>query len=60
MVFPHETSMSIDPRAALLSDRDWRRSDVLENGRVKVGEGAVQEEGRSKWGAEMTGWVLGG
>lgn len=45
MVFPHETSMSIDPRAALHSDRHWRRSDVLENGRVKVAEGAVQEGG---------------
>lgn len=50
MVFPHETSMSIDPRAALHSDRHWRRSDVLENGRVKVAGGAVQEEGRTKMG----------
>lgn len=50
MVFPHETSMSIDLRAALHSDRDWMRSDVVENGRVKVAEGAVQEEGRSKVG----------
>lgn len=50
MVFPHETSMSIDPWAALHSDRHCRGSDVLENGRVKVAEGAVQEEGRTKVG----------
>lgn len=56
MVFPHETSMSIDLRAALHSDRHWSRSDVLQDGRVKAAEGAVQQEGSAKvWCWE--GWV---
>lgn len=59
MVFPHETSMSIDRRAALHSGRHWRRSDVLKNGRVKVAGGAVQEAGRTKVGCSE-GWVGAG